>query len=253
MRYLILTDMHGNWEAMRAVLRKVRRKRFDATLVLGDLVGYGASPNQIIDSMRTLPGKLWIVRGNHDKVAADLDDGRSFNEAALVAARWTTEKLTRRNFTYLRSLPVGPAVVERDTDDSSRVAICHGSPMDEDTYLFSEQEAWGAFQADPRAHATFFGHTHVPSLFILHRGGVRGVLLRGDGELRLHPRMRYLINPGSVGQPRDRNPDAAYMVYDSDSRIVRWYRLGYPVSQAQQRIRAANLPETLAQRLAEGI
>ena len=253
MRYLILTDMHGNWEAMRTVLRKVRRKRFGSTLVLGDLVGYGASPNQIVDSMRGLPGKLWIVRGNHDKVAADLDDGQSFNEAALVAARWTTDKLTKRNLSYMRSLPVGPVVVHRNDEGGPAVAICHGSPMDEDIYLFSEQDAWGAFQADPRAHVTFFGHTHVPSLFILHRGGVRGVLLRGNGELQLHPRMRYLINPGSIGQPRDRNPEAAYMVYDSDTRVVRWYRVPYPIAEAQKRIRAANLPESLAQRLADGV
>ncbi len=253
MRYLILSDMHGNWEAMRTVLRKVRRKRFDSTLVLGDLVGYGASPNQIVDSMRTLPGKLAIVRGNHDKVAADLDNGQSFNEAALVAARWTTEKLTRRNLTYMKSLPIGPLVVERDAEDAPRVAICHGSPMDEDIYLFSEQDAWGAFQAEPRAHVTFFGHTHVPSLFILHRGGVRGVLLRGDGELKLHPRMRYLVNPGSIGQPRDRNPAAAYILYDSKTRVVRWYRVPYAIDQAQSRIRAARLPESLANRLAEGI
>jgi len=245
--------MHGNWEAMRTVLRKVKRKRFDSTLVLGDLVGYGASPNQIVDSMRGLPGRLRIVRGNHDKVAADLDNGQSFNEAALVAARWTTEKLTRRNLTYMRSLPIGPKVVERGEEDSPRIAICHGSPMDEDVYLFSEQDAWSAFQAEPRAHVTFFGHTHVPSLFILHRGGVRGVLLRGNGQLRLHPRMRYLINPGSIGQPRDRNPKAAYMVFDSESRTVRWFRVPYPVAAAQQRIRAANLPESLAQRLADGV
>lgn len=253
MRYLILSDMHGNWEAMRTVLRRVRRKRFDATLVLGDLVGYGASPNQIVDSMRRLPGRLHIVRGNHDKVAATLDDGQSFNEAALVAARWTTEKLTPRNLDYLKSLPVGPKVVQDSEDDGARVAICHGAPHDEDCYLFSEQEAWPAFQVPPKSHVTFFGHTHVPSLFILHRGGVRGVLLRGDGEIKLHPRMRYLINPGSIGQPRDRNPWAAYMVYDTRTKTVHWYRVPYAIGKAQARIRAANLPESLAARLDEGM
>ncbi len=252
MRYLIVSDMHGNGDAFAAVLRKVRRKHFDATLVLGDLVGYGASPDQVVEQMSDLPGKLFSVRGNHDKVAAGIDDGTSFNAAALAAARWTAERMKPHNLRVVRDLPVGPIVVEGG--DPPRLAICHGSPADEDTYLFAEQEAFAGFQCEPGAHVTFFGHTHLPSIFILHRGGVRAVLLRGNhGRLRIHPALRYLINPGSVGQPRDRNPLASFMMFDSESQVVTWRRVRYPIRRAQRRIEKAGLPPSLAERLAYGM
>ena len=97
MRYLVVSDMHGNWDALETVLRAVRRKRFDGTLLLGDLVGYGAAPNQVVEACRRLPGKIYRVRGNHDKVAAGLEDGSDFNEVALAAARWTRTKLKPAN------------------------------------------------------------------------------------------------------------------------------------------------------------
>lgn len=252
MRYLIVSDMHGNGDAFRSVLRAVRRKRFDATLVLGDLVGYGASPDHVVELLNELPGVVHTVRGNHDKVAAGIDDGASFNAAALAAARWTQDRMTETNLQLVRDLPQGPLVIE--DGDPPRLAICHGSPADEDTYLFAEQEAWAGFQAAPGAHVTFFGHTHLPSVFIQHRGGVRAVLLRGNrGRLRLHPGLRYLINPGSVGQPRDRNPLASFMMFDSTSQVVSWKRIRYPIRKAQQRIEKAGLPKSLAERLAYGM
>ncbi len=253
MRYLVVSDMHGNWDAFKRVIRKVRRKRFDSTLVLGDLVGYGAAPNQVMDEVRSLPGKLHIVRGNHDKVAAGIESGDDFNDVALTSARWTAERLTKSNHEALRQLPIGPTVVETGTDGRAIVAICHGSPADEDVYLFSDREALEAFDAEPRSYVTFFGHTHLPSMFVLHQAGIRGALLRGDGELRLHPRMRYLINPGSIGQPRDRDPKASYMIFDSRQMTLKWRRLRYPVGLAQKRIHDAGLPAPLADRLAEGI
>lgn len=247
MRYLILTDMHGNADALETVLRRVRRKRFDAILVLGDLVGYGGSPNQVVQAIRGLPNKVYVVRGNHDKVAAAIEDGSSFNRAALAAARWTNHRLTRGNLRYLRQLPQGPIEVEEG------LAICHGSPLHEDTYVFSEFDAWEVFRRFP-TKLTFFGHTHLPSVFVLHANGVRGVLLAGNhGKIRVQPGLRYLINPGSVGQPRDRNPRASYMVYDSRRQIITWRRLDYPIARAQERIRRAGLPRSLADRLSQGI
>lgn len=112
MRFLILSDMHGNADAFGAVLRRVRRKRFDVVLVLGDLVGYGAGPNQVVDAVRELPGRMYAVRGNHDKVAAGLEDGSNFNHAALLAARWTTERLTATNLRYVQDLVKGPLETE---------------------------------------------------------------------------------------------------------------------------------------------
>ena len=147
--------------------RKVRRKRFDATLMLGDLVGYGAEPNQVVESLRDMPGRLHAIRGNHDKVVAELEDGETFNSAALHAARWTTAKLSGRNLTTVRDLPVGPLSITPD------LSICHGSPLDEDQYLFSEFDAYNVFETHT-VPVTFFGHTHLPSVFIFALGRCQG-------------------------------------------------------------------------------
>ena len=246
MRYLILSDMHGNWDAFEVVLRHARRKRFDAALVLGDLVGYGAAPNQVVEAVRGLAPRFVVVRGNHDKVVAGVDRGDNFNHAALEAARWTSKRLTPANLRFVRELAQGPVGVEED------LAICHGSPLDEDTYVFSDLDALEIFSAQATP-VTFFGHTHIPSLFSLENGRLAVAALRGKGgTFQLDPAGRYLVNPGSIGQPRDRDPRASYMTYDSVSRTVRWYRLSYPIARAQARIRKAGLPGVLADRLSVG-
>jgi len=246
-RYLIVSDMHGNSDAFEAVLRRVRRKRFDAVLMLGDMVGYGAGPNQVVDAVRALPGRVYSVRGNHDKVVAGVENGDNFNSSALVAARWTTARLTASNLRFVRDLPRGPISI------NDELAICHGSPLDEDTYVFSAFEAFEIFSAH-RVPVTFFGHTHVPSLFAQRDENVRVALLRGgEGSLVLDAETRYLLNPGSIGQPRDRDPRASFMTYDSEARLVRWFRVDYPIARAQQRIIKAGLPRALADRLALGM
>ena len=247
MRHLILSDMHGNWDALNAVLRKVRRKRFDRILVLGDLVGYGAGPNQVVEAIRDLPGEVRFVRGNHDKVVAGIEDGKNFNPAALKAARWTAERLTPENLRFVKELPRGPIEIEED------LVICHGSPLDEDAYTFSDFDAHQIFSMHD-VQVTFFGHTHIPSLFVHHSAGIEVALLQGqEGSIAIEPGVRYLINPGSIGQPRDRDARAAYMTYDSKTATVRWYRLDYPVEKAQERIVKAGLPKVLADRLAVGV
>lgn len=247
MKYLVLSDMHGNESALRTVLRRVRRKRFDATLVLGDLVGYGAAPNQVAELLRALPGKVYAVRGNHDKVAVGIDSGESFNQVARTAAHWTADRLTPANARYVRDLPRGPMEV------ADGLAICHGAPTDEDRYLFSDRDAAEVFvQWD--VPLTFFGHTHVTSVFSLEGRAIRVRQLSGEtGELEIDPAHRYLVNPGSIGQPRDGDPRASYMIYDSDRRVVRWHRLEYAVERTQKRIRKAGLPDVLANRLAVGM
>lgn len=246
MRYLILSDPHANWEALSAVLRRVRRKKFDVTLILGDLVGYGAGPNQVVDAIRALTGEVILLRGNHDKVVAGIENGANFNHAALAAARWTAEHLTPVNSRYVRELVRGPIVTPEG------FTLCHGSPLDEDTYVFSMYEAFEIFENYP-AELVFFGHTHVPSLFAQQGSQIRIALLRGTtGSIQLEPGARYLINPGSIGQPRDRDPRASYMTYDSGKKLVRWHRVDYPVARAQERILKAGLPRVLADRLAVG-
>jgi diadenosine tetraphosphatase ApaH/serine/threonine PP2A family protein phosphatase len=241
--------MHGNWDAFSAVLRRVKRKKFDATLVLGDLVGYGAGPNQVVEAVRELEGNgvVHTVRGNHDKVVAELEDGSNFNQPALLAARWTTERLTPANLRYVRELPKGPKVI------SDELQICHGSPLDEDTYVFSIYDAYEIF-SNHDARVIFFGHTHIPSLFVLHSKGIEVAVVQDDSfTLTLEDDKRYLLNPGSIGQPRDRDPRAAYFTYDSDSRTIRWQRVEYAVEKAQERITRSGLPKVLADRLALGI
>jgi len=246
LRYLIVSDMHGNADAFAAVLEQTAAEDFDVTLVLGDLVGYGAAPNEVVRQVRGLTGTVHVVRGNHDKVVAGIDSGEYFNQAARTAANWTTAELTQDNLRYVLELPQGPVAI-RDG-----LTICHGSPLDEDAYVFSELDAYEIF-ALHRAPVTFFGHTHVPSIFLTHNGQIQVLALRGQGSLTLEPGARYLINPGSIGQPRDRDARAAYMTYDEDERLLHWFRVDYPIETAQRRIMEAGLPSLLAERLEIGV
>lgn len=247
MRYLILADMHGNWHALAAVLNHAGEQGFDAALILGDLVGYGASPNEVVTTLKELPVAKFYVRGNHDKVASGITDGRGFNPTALSAAQWTQEQLSEENLQFVRDLPEGPRTVEVG------LTICHGTPFDEDEYLLSASHAEEIFEFMP-AERTFFGHTHLPSLFHRSELGVEAHLLDGDEQvLHLESGADYLINPGSVGQPRDRDPRASYMLLDTNRSQVTHFRVVYPIVEAQTKIRQAGLPDALADRLVLGI
>ena len=250
MRFLIVSDIHGNWEALNAVLAHVRRKRFDRVVFLGDAVGYGASPNQVVGWLRSLGSKAVLVRGNHDRVCSGLDSPEYFNRYAREASSWTLQNLDPVNLDFLRSIPVGPI------DLTPEVAICHGSAIDEDAYIFSAYDANLAFEALIH-RVIFFGHTHVPSLFVLQADeripspGVR--LLTGRRVvIDLEPGARYLINPGSVGQPRDRDSRAAYAIFDDELSRVFVYRVNYRVAMARRRILQAGLPPVLGDRLLYG-
>lgn len=246
MRSLILSDIHSNDEALSAVLAHVRRKRFERVLVLGDFVGYGANPNQVIERVRRLRRPWLAIRGNHDKVVCGLAGGELFNPVALAAARWTSGRLTPQNRRFLESLPLGPREVGHG------VSICHGSPRDEDAYIFSDRDAFVNFHsADFRV--CFFGHSHIPSVFTLEPHGIRVEVVQGSrARMRLRPDRRYLINPGSIGQPRDRNPAAACAIYDSETRTVTFDRVEYDVDRAREKIHRAGLPALLGDRLLVG-
>jgi predicted phosphodiesterase len=250
-RYLILSDIHGNWEALTAVRQHARRKRVDRVLFLGDAVGYGASPNHVLEWLRTLSPEAIVVRGNHDRVCAKLEGGEYFNRHALVAAEWTARHLDERNAAYLKNLPEGPLAVDDD------VVICHGSPDDEDTYIFSGYDAAPAFACVTHP-VIFFGHTHVPSLFTFDSRGPEPTmsvqLLAGDRQtIDVEEGCRYLVNPGSVGQPRDRVAKAAYAIWDGESRRIYHYRVSYPAARARKRIIRAGLPAVLGDRLLHGV
>ncbi len=246
MRYLVLSDIHSNLEALEAVLRASTQK-YDSVLVLGDLVGYGADPNAVVDRVRGLAPAA-IVRGNHDKVASGLEDAEDFNPMAKAAANWTRDALTPGTIEYLRDLPVGPLLVD------AAVEICHGSPMDEDLYVVADLDAARSIGA-ARAPLCLFGHTHVA--LVARIDGQRRLEIEApqghpEFEMRIAPDAKYLINPGSVGQPRDGDARAAYAIADTDRNLVTLYRVTYPIEAAQKKILAAGLPPMLAHRLGMG-
>ncbi len=246
MRYLILSDLHSNGEALAAVLERARRRRYDCVVVLGDFVGYGADPNEVVRRVRRLRRRKALVRGNHDRVAAGLDSGNLFNTVALAALRWTSRTLTAENRRFLAALPIGPLEID------GRFVICHGSPLDEDAYIFSDSDAAWNFR-ELRLDLCFFGHSHIPSVFTLESDGIRVDVVRGERQtLKLEPGRRYLVNPGSVGQPRDRNISAAYAVYDASRREIEFERVAYDVAAARAKIVKAGLPEALGDRLLIG-
>ncbi len=245
MRYLVLSDIHSNYEALASVLSRVRRKRWDKAVVLGDVVGYGANPNQAVEAVRRLK-PLVAIRGNHDKVCSGVEDGEMFNRVALHAALWTRQRLTRANLRWLQALPEGPLEVD------SAFSIAHGTPIDEDAYIFGEIEALNVFRRTTFS-LCFFGHSHFPVIFGLSPEAVQTVLTSGSAfRFRLEPGVRYLVNPGSIGQPRDGQPRASFAIYDAETRTVTIYRVPYRVAQAQKRILEAGLPRPLADRLALG-
>lgn len=245
MRALVVSDLHANEAALRAVLNRVRRKKFDTIICLGDFVGYGAQPNQILDAMRTIHGRKVYIRGNHDRVASGISDANGFNHAAKAAALWTREHLSAPNRRFLRDLPQGPL-------DHRGVLLCHGSPYDEDEYVFNVHHAAQVLQLYP-AGIILYGHTHLPVIFSMDDDfNVRGFSVKGSATVRLEPNLRYLINPGSVGQPRDRNPEASFAILDSDKRTVQFFRVPYDLERTQASILKAGLPVILAQRLSNG-
>jgi len=243
-RYLIVSDIHANWEALEAVLRDAEGD-YERIVCCGDLVGYGADPNRVVEWSRSQV--LAIVRGNHDKAAVGLESLDWFNPAAREAAEWTARALTAENYAYLRSLPKGPRTVEA-------FEILHGSPADEDDYLmWVTPEDVLPFVS---SRVAFFGHTHFQGGFRVGRVQAQRLAAPAAEARRLvvglDPGWTYLINPGSVGQPRDGDPRAAYAIYDDERSEVELRRVVYAVEVAQAKIRRAGLPDVLAERLAAG-
>jgi predicted phosphodiesterase len=245
-RYLILSDLHGNWEALQAVLGHAD-SAYDRILCCGDLVGYGADPDAVTEWVRS--NVTAVVRGNHDKACAGLEDLEWFNPLAKQSALWTQQVMKPSNLDYLRGLAQGPERI-------GGFAILHGSPLDEDEYLISVADV---AQVAPYLDlpVSFFGHTHLQGGFLCHRNGVKRIRNMRPGSdretLEIENDVHYLINPGSVGQPRDGDPRAAYLVYEPEARLVIFYRAPYDVAAAQKKIIGAGLPDLLAVRLAAGL
>ena len=247
MRYLILSDLHANRQALEAVLQEAAGL-YDQAVCLGDLVGYGGDPNAVVDWVRA--NCALVVRGNHDKASSGLDQEELewFNPVARQAALWTYAALTPENAAYVAGLPKGPLVVDG-------FQLVHGSPYDEDEYVLNPDEAGQAFSY-LEARVAFFGHTHVQGGFIWNQSRVEVIPRtspRTDRQvMEIDPDCAYLVNPGSVGQPRDGDPRAAYVTFDPDARMVTFWRTAYDIAGAQERIREVGLPPILADRLSVG-
>lgn len=250
MRILILSDIHANLEALEACLQGA--PEHDRVFNLGDIVGYGANPNEVTDKSRAL-GSVF-VRGNHDKACSGLTSLEDFNPVAGLAAVWTRQHLRPDNLQFLRTLPGGPITPIED------VVCVHGSPRDEDEYVLFARDAY-AILAKTKAPLTWFGHTHVQGgYWIDDNNGSEGVIEpRYSSPINaqtfsfvLPKTARFLINPGSIGQPRDGDPRAAFASHNTSTGRVTFYRIPYDIRTAQTKILDARLPERLAMRLEEG-
>ena len=244
-RYLLLSDIHANLTALEAVL-DAAQGLWDRAVCLGDVVGYGPDPNEVIDRIVNLG--ITTIRGNHDKAAASgvYDD---FNASAFAAIEWTRGRIRIGNLRWLEGLPAGPF-------SEAGMVFVHGSIDDEDEYIHSADEAARSLHSSPSPVA-FFGHTHVQGGFLRRNERIEAFRpsFAAEGEiarLELNPATRYLINPGSVGQPRDGDPRAAFAVADTGRCIIEFRRVPYDIASVQGRMERAGLPEPLVFRLAFG-
>ena len=232
-------------EALNAVIAAAMP--FDQIWCLGDLVGYGPNPNECVAVIRRYPNL--VVAGNHDWVAGGRRSALGFNPHAALAVHWTAAQLSTETQQFLFALP--------ETLEEEDFHLVHGSPRaPTEEYLFRSDEAQKCF---PYFSSTYclVGHTHVPCVFVAAERASLPVVtrkeLKPDEPLPLDGRMRMIINPGSVGQPRDYNPAASFGMYDSESRTFKIHRVPYDVARTQQKMRDANLPEHLIERLTLGV
>jgi diadenosine tetraphosphatase ApaH/serine/threonine PP2A family protein phosphatase len=244
-RRLILSDIHSNLEALEAVLRHAHGA-YEEIICCGDVVGYCASPVEV--TAWTRENARRIVRGNHDRACSGMEDLGWFNPVARSAAEWTMAQLAPGDREWLASLPQGPI-------DCGSYELAHGSPADEDEYLVNTFEV-ERLEEQLQRNICFVGHTHVQSAWSWQRGGIQRLPVPKRGEQEricdLDPDYLYLINPGSVGQPRDGDPRAGYAIWDEENGLVYFRRVPYDIPGAQSRILEAGLHRMLAERLSSG-
>ncbi len=246
MRYLILSDIHANVTALDAALEAVKG-RWDKVLCLGDVVGYGPDPNEVIDRIRQLDALA--IRGNHDKAGSGIANADDFNPVARNVALWTREQLRPENQKWLEELPTGPVSV-------GGFSLVHGAFRDEDEYVFAPAQALEGL-LDAPSPITFFGHTHLQGGFTLRDNKVGVLHLKPaantlTSNLVIEPGTTYLLNPGSVGQPRDGDARAGFAIADIENNSVEFWRVPYDIEAVQARMTAAGLPDPLVRRLSFG-
>jgi predicted phosphodiesterase len=249
MRVLIISDIHANLTALEAVFSDAGA--FDAIWCLGDLIGYGPDPNECINRVKEQPNLLCII-GNHDSAVLDNLDPYTFNTEAREAIEWTKNALSESSFIFLRSLPEKTDTLNLYPDVDNQITLAHGSPrLPVWEYLLDIHTATQNFKSFDTAYC-LVGHTHLPIIFhyIEERGSARPMVPEAGNRIQLSP--RAIINPGSVGQPRDRDPRASYMIYDPYTEIIEYRRVVYDIQSVQERMRKAGLPQRHIRRLEAG-
>lgn len=245
MRYAVISDIHSNIEALSAFLKAVGPRRVDRIICLGDIVGYNANPNECIRLIRD--NGIQCVMGNHDSRVAGFEEPVDFNYHAAAAVYWTRDALDQESREFLEALP------RRLVVDRNLLAV-HGWVNDTDRYILGAKAAeanFGLMAGESKCPPVcFFGHTHVPVAYLQDEGGHAQVC--SENPLKLRKGARYLINPGALGQPRDRDPRAAFLIYDSAKAQVTFYRVEYDIAATADKILSAGLPERLAERLRLG-
>ncbi len=239
MKYAIISDIHANLEGFQTVLADIQQQECTHVVCLGDVVGYGANPKECLETVRTM--NIPVVKGNHDEYIGVEEDPEGFNDAAAEAVAWSRAQLSAEDRKWLRDLKYFRIV--------ANFSIVHAT-LDAPQrwgYVFEKLEAAASFTYQ-NTQVCFFGHTHVPLAFI-RDAGVRGGTYT---KFKVEQGKKYFVNVGSVGQPRDGDPRAGYVVYDLPQGTIELRRLTYDVATAQKKIRAAGLPERLADRLASG-
>ena len=247
MRYAIISDIHSNHAALEASLQLARKEGFDKLLVLGDLVGYNADPKAVLDLLEEYPDRI-VIRGNHDKVVSGVETGNGFSKDALLTARWTASQLSKKQLAYLAALPEGPIKINQE------LQIAHGSPQDEDMYIFDPIQAETVLKdLDPAI--CFFGHTHIPTVIGADSSGLLTHFFQNHGR-EVYPiasGTKYMINPGSIGQPRDGIPMSSFLIWDDEAREIIHFRCSYDIIATQERMAKADIPSFLINRLVQGV
>jgi len=243
-RWAILSDIHANLEAFKGVLDHIAALSVDKIICLGDIVGYNTDPSACIALCREW--EIFCLMGNHDAAVCGRIPLENFNANAALAIKWTRNQLTKEDFLFLNRLP-------RSHQEDKKFLCFHGSLLDPDRYLFFQQDAEKDFsemrKTYPEIPLGFFGHTHQRRVFSHYLGLVTSGT---PGDFFLDPGRLYLVNPGSVGQPRDNNPMASYLIYHEDDRHISFHHVLYDVRKTAEKILKAGLPKKLAERLFEG-
>jgi diadenosine tetraphosphatase ApaH/serine/threonine PP2A family protein phosphatase len=241
MKAAIIGDIHSNLEALQAVIKDIKKRRIKSILCVGDLVGYGANPNECIEIC--LREAKAIVAGNHDWATIDKTDVSTFNPVAAAAIRWTQQNIRKENIEKLKTLELHANV--------NSLLLVHASPHQPEAwkYLLSLEEFEREFSFFEEKYC-FIGHSHIPSAAFQDANGYSDFLQ--ENPFPLIKNRKYIVNVGSVGQPRDLDPRASYAIYDGNNNTIEIVRLEYNIPLAQQKIIDAGLPEVLADRLLVG-